>query len=110
MTARIFNVLLGVWMLFSVLTFTRNGPQTANVVISGLLCVALALLSIAADPARYMNAALGVWVFLSSFWLQEMHATLWADALAGIAMFTAALLGGSSSDVRRERGEAFGRA
>ena len=109
MSARIFNVLIGLWLFMSVFMWPHTPPEEANTAICGMGAMGLALLSMVIDPARYVSAALGAWVFLSTFLLPNLsRATLWNNAIMGIALFAAALVGRGAAELRRER-EAFGR-
>jgi hypothetical protein len=95
MSTRIFSVLVGLWLVVSVFMWPHTAEQTANGVLSGIACMTLALVGLYFDPARYVAAALGVWIFLSSFLFPSLRrATVWNNALVGIATFVSALLAG----------------
>jgi hypothetical protein len=110
MTARLFNVLAGLWLFISVFMWPHSAAQATNSALCGIAAMGLSLLALYVEPARYLGAALGAWVFMSTFLLpQTSRTTTWNNALIGIAMFVASLLGTVPADTRRER-ELFGRA
>jgi Na+-transporting NADH:ubiquinone oxidoreductase subunit NqrB len=109
MTARIFNVLAGLWLFITVFMWPHTSAQGMNAAVCGIAAMGLGLLALYLDSARYLSAALGAWVFISTFLFPGTRMTTWNNALIGIAMFVASLLGSGPVDVRRER-ELYGRA
>jgi hypothetical protein len=109
MSARLFNVLAGLWLFISVFMWPHAGAQAVNSAVCGIAGMGLGLLAMYVEPVRYLGAALGAWVFMSTFLLaQAGRMTTWNNALMGIAMFVSALLGGGPADVRREH-QLYGR-
>jgi len=110
MIARISGVLLGLWLVVSVFMWPHTATQGANAALCGIACMALTTIGLYFDPARYICAALGAWVFLSTFLFASIsRATVWNNALAGIAIFVTALLAAGPDETADHR-EAYGRA
>ncbi|MBX3208678.1 MAG: hypothetical protein KF764_26835 [Labilithrix sp.] len=64
--ASVADILLGAWLLFSMVFWTRSPDQMANTGAVGLFAVALgALAYFGRTWARWIVAALGVWLFCS---------------------------------------------
>jgi len=108
MTARILGVLLGLWLVVSVFLWPHTSAQGANAVLCGIACMALTTVGLYFEPARYICAGLGAWIFLSTFLLaSSSRATVWNNAVVGIAVFVTALVAGGPDEIRRR--EAYGR-
>jgi hypothetical protein len=106
MTARTFNALVALWILVSAFAWPHGAAQRLSTALSGLAALALALITVRHDAARYLNMGVGVWLFLSAFLLpsdpQWRAATTWNNAIFGLVLFATALLGAT---VERRRGE-----
>ena len=94
-TARIWNVVLGVWLFISAFLWPHSETQMTNTWIMGVLSALFAVASIYYSPARYLNVALAVWLFISSWALPTIHAaTTWNNLLVAVAIFVVALIPG----------------
>ena len=101
-TARIINIVLGVWLFISAFLWLHSYAQMTNTWIVGALVVVFALVALRVPEARYLNAVLAVWLFISVWALPTLsNATRWCNALTAIAIFAVAMapayLGGPGS-------------
>jgi hypothetical protein len=92
-SARIANIILGVWLFISAFIWPHSPEQYSNTWILGALCVIFAVVAIAVPWFRYLNTALAVWLFISAFALPTVSVgTVWNNALVAIAIFIVSLL------------------
>jgi hypothetical protein len=93
MSARIANVILGVWLFISAFLWAHTPAQFSNTWILGLICVVIALISMRVPPVRYLNTALAVWLFISAWALPHISVgTVWNNVLVAIAIFFVSLV------------------
>lgn len=91
-TARVVNIVLGIWLFISAFLWVHSYAQMNNTWIVGVLCVAFALLAMRVPEARYLNTLLAVWLFISVWALPSMNvATRWNNAIVAIAVFLVSL-------------------
>jgi hypothetical protein len=91
-TARIVQIVLGVWLFISAFLWLHSGAQMTNTWVVGALCVAFALIALRVPEARYLNTLLAVWLFVSVWALPTLSsATRWCNALTAIAIFAVSL-------------------
>ena len=86
------NVAVGGWVLASAFLWPHQGPEQVNAIIVGAGCAVSALLAIWLPRFRYLNAALGLWLFCS--WVPLAPArmgTVYNDWVFGIFMLLVAL-------------------
>jgi hypothetical protein len=85
--ARLVEILLGVWMFASPVLFTHTPEQAVSFMVVGVLIVVFGLASLFVVPqARYVTAALGVWLVISAFVLpMSTDDTMWNCILGGLA-------------------------
>lgn len=90
--ARLANAALGAWVFISAFLWMHNEVQFANACVVGLVCVGTALLGLSLPQARYFNALLALWLFLT-IWLLPLDAaaTFWNHTLAAGVMLYVAL-------------------
>ncbi len=105
-TARIVNIVLGIWLFVSAFLWQHTYAQMNNTWIVGALCVAFALVAMRVQEARYLNTLLAVWLFISVWALPAMSmATRWNNALVAIAVLALSLspayLGGGAKPISR---------
>jgi len=94
-TARIVNVVLGVWLFVSAFLWPHSPPQFTNTWVMGVLAVAFALIALGFPQARYLNTPLAVWLFDSVFVLPtENLDTLWNNLLVAVGLFVFSLVPG----------------
>jgi len=92
-SARIVNVVLGLWLFLSAFLWPHSAAQMTNTWSMGLLCVVIAIVAMTYPVTRFANSVLGVWVFLSAFALPTTSsATMYNNALVGIAIFIVSLI------------------
>jgi hypothetical protein len=90
------NLIAGIWLIISpfVLGYTDADAAWNPIVFGAIVAVlALARLSMPARTAAlsFVNAAIGVWLFLAGFWLQSSNQAQWNEWLLGIAVFALAM-------------------
>lgn len=96
MVPRIFNMLVGAWLILSALAWPHTVTERTNTIICGVLAIGLALAAICSRHVRYGNAALAVWLSVSTLLtspLGQSNKTLWNNCFAAAAIFLAAFLG-----------------
>ncbi len=94
-TARVVNIVLGIWLFVSAFLWPHSYAQMNNTWIVGVLCVAFALIAMRVPEARYLNTLLAVWLFISVWALPRLTiATQWNNALVAIGILALSLSGG----------------
>jgi hypothetical protein len=94
-SARIINVILGVWLFISAFIWPHTYSQMTNTWIVGVLVVAFSLIAMRVPEVRYLNTILAVWLFISVWALPTMSlGTAWNNALVAIAVFFVSLAPG----------------
>src|SRR6516162_1948446 len=92
-TARVVNIVLGIWLFVSAFLWPHTDAQMTNTWIVGALCVAFALLAMRVPEARYLNTLLAVWLFISVWALPTMSvATRWNNAIVAIIILAASVV------------------
>jgi len=93
MGARVINLVLAVWLVVSSLLFRLPQGLRRDGLVTGVLCVAFALASIAWKPVlKYALTVLSLWLFFSAFALGGTHAAaMWNLVLVGGVMFIVSL-------------------
>jgi hypothetical protein len=92
MTARIFNILMGVWLFVSAFVWPHSGAQFAATAICGALTVLFAALTSYDLRSRYLTAAVGALVVVLAFALYPLgSATFWHNGIVGISIAVAGL-------------------
>ncbi len=92
-TARILNLILGVWLFISAFVWPHNPAQQTNTWIMGVIGVVVALVAMSVSPARWVNTAMSIWLFISVWALPHQNlATQWNNALVAIAIFVLSLV------------------
>jgi hypothetical protein len=102
-TARILNIILGVWLFISAFIWQHSAAQQTNTWILGVLAVVFALVAMyAAAQARYLNTILAIWLFISAFALPRISVgTVWNNVLVAIAIFALSLVPGGAERTSR---------
>jgi hypothetical protein len=94
-TARIVNIILGIWLFISAFIWMHSPAQMTNTWIVGVLAVAFALIAMRVPEVRYLNTILAIWLFVSVWALPSVtEGTRWNNALVAIAMFFVSLAPG----------------
>jgi phosphoglycerol transferase MdoB-like AlkP superfamily enzyme len=92
LSARIVNLVLGVWLFISAFVWQHDAAQMTNTWILGVLAVIFSLVAMRVQPVRYLNTLLSIWLFISAFALPHLHrGTVWNNALVALVMFFVSL-------------------
>jgi hypothetical protein len=99
MAARLFNVVVGTWLIVSGFTWPHDLRMFKATVACGLLTIVLSVASIFVDrPARYVTGLVSViLVFLSAVRVNHHDPVFWNNLIVALVISLTALLG-----VRRE--------
>ena len=109
MTPRIFMTMISAWLLVSGFAWPHSRFEVVNLIAVGLLTPLFAWLSTARDGARYLSAAAGVWLILTTLRFgTATHVTIVHNLIMGASIFVASLVATGSADYRHER-ELYGR-
>jgi len=109
MTARLFIVIAGTWLIVSAFALPHGHAQALSTGVGGALLIAFSMLSMAYGWARYLAAAAAVALFVATLKLGGAGAaTIANNSLMAISSFCAALLTGTPGEVRHEH-ELYGR-
>lgn len=105
-SARLVNIVLGIWLFISAFIWRHSYSQMTNTWILGVLTVAFALIATRVQEVRYLNTILAVWLFVSVWALPSISVgTMWNNALVAIAIFFVSLapgyLGGGTKPIAR---------
>lgn len=88
MTARITTILLGLWLFMSTFLWRHHPDQVINNWFCGLFTITFAATAIAQPMARYLTAAMAIWLFISAWVLPTLSAaTVWSNAVGGALIF-----------------------
>jgi hypothetical protein len=91
MTARIFNVLMGLWLFASAFVLPQGRAQLASTAICGALTVLFAAYTSYDVRSRYLTSAVGALVVVLAFALHPLgSATFWHNGIMGISIGVAA--------------------
>ena len=92
MTARIFNLLMGLWLFASAFVLPQGRGQLAATATCGALTVLFAALTSYDRRSRYVTAAVGVLVVVLAFAVHQLgSATFWHNAIIGVSIAVAAV-------------------
>jgi hypothetical protein len=111
MTARIFNVLMGTWLIASSFAWGSGDGMAKYTLVCGALTAVFAIGSIFDGRFRALNGAVAGVLFVATALLSNRHQpTFWNNLVAAVAIIVSALLMGSGgrASVRQER-EQYGR-
>ena len=110
MTARIFNILMGVWLFASAFILPQGRVQFASTALCGALAALFAAMTNYDLRARYLSAAVGALVVVLAFTLHPMgSATFWHNGVMGISIAVGAYADRAPLAERYPR-ELYGRA
>ena len=91
MTARIFNILMGLWLFASAFILPQSRGQWASTAICGALAALFAALTSYNLRSRYVTAAIGALVVVLAFTVHPLgSATFWHNGVMGISIAVAA--------------------
>lgn len=87
MTARIFNMLMGLWLFASAFVLPQGRGQVASTAICGALTVLFAALTSYSLRSRYITAAVGALVVVLAFVAHPLGSgTFFHNAIMGISI------------------------
>jgi peptidoglycan/LPS O-acetylase OafA/YrhL len=89
------NVLAGIWLIISPFVLNYSGADaTWNPIVFGAIVGVFALARVSGVDRRawlsWLNGAIGVWLFISAFWLAESTRASWNVAIMGVVVFVLA--------------------
>ncbi|HEY7075746.1 MAG TPA: SPW repeat protein [Solirubrobacteraceae bacterium] len=103
-TASGLNLLAGIWLIIAPFVLGYgNGDPYWNDIVFGAIVALIALIRISgayrAEWLSWINALIGVWIFVSAFWLDSTMTAGWNDIILGVIVFILALISaGATSD------------
>ena len=87
MTARIFNLLMGVWLFVSAFIFSQGRVSFASTALCGALAALFAVFTNYDLRSRYVTAAIGALVVVLAFTVQPLgSAAFWHNGVMGISI------------------------
>ena len=93
MTARIFNILMGLWLFASAFVWPHNRAQLVSTALCGVVAALFAALTSYNARSRYVTAAIGALVVVLAFALHPLgSATFWHNGIIGISIAAAAVM------------------
>jgi SPW repeat len=103
------NIIAGIWLIISpwVLDF-QSGDSYWNPIVFGAIVGAIALIraggAYRAPWLSWINGLIGIWLFVSGWWLASSSAAQWNDWVMGVAVFVLAMISATASEsFRRHR-------
>lgn len=97
------NILAGIWLIIApfVLGYRGSDPYW-NDIVFGAIVAFLALVratgAYRASELSWINAVIGVWLFVSAFWLDSSGRASWNDIILGAIVFLLALASTGASE------------
>ena len=100
------NVLAGIWLIISPFVLGYAGADaTWNPIVFGAIVGVLALARAAgayrAEWLSWINMAIGVWLFISAFWLAHSAQASWNVGIMGIVVFILGAWSAAATDAGR---------
>jgi hypothetical protein len=97
------NVLAGIWLIIAPFVLGYgNGDPYWNDIVFGAIVAVLALVRISgayrASELGWINALIGVWLFVSAFWLDNTGRAGGNDIILGIIVFLLAIASASATE------------
>jgi hypothetical protein len=97
------NVIAGIWLILSPWILGYTGPDaTWNPIVFGAIILVLALARLAKPAGTQalsaINALIGVWLFVSGFWLADSAQASWNVWIVGAIVFIMAAIGMTTRD------------
>lgn len=109
MTTRIFNALIAIWLFATAFMWPHAHLAQEVTIVAAVLTFILSIMEMYVRGARYLNAVVAVFLFLSALTLPAVtRATVWNNAIVAIAILVSALVDRGPQGMRRER-ELYGR-
>jgi hypothetical protein len=89
-TAAGLNALAGIWLIIAPFVLGYGANVYWNDIVFGAIVLAVAIVRLAAPalrPISWLNVAIGIWLFVSAFWLDKTTTASWNDVILGIIVF-----------------------
>jgi hypothetical protein len=102
------NIIAGIWLIISpwVLGF-QSGDSYWNPIVFGAIVGVLALIKGAGAYEEswlsWINALIGIWLFVSGWWLASSGQAQWNDWILGVVVFVLAVVSATASESRPRR-------
>ena len=101
--SRVFNVILGIWLLLTPSFWPHTFTQSVNTAIVGLLATVVALIALDRPTVRFLNVCLGTWLVVSAFAMRHTtFGTQSNNVIVGVILTFVALDGPASTSKRSE--------
>jgi len=102
-TASGLNALAGIWLIIApfVLGYRTGDPYWNDIVFGAIVLVLGAVRAFGAyrqSWISWVNALVGVWIFVSAFWLDSSGRAIWNDIILGVIVFVLAMLSAGASE------------
>jgi hypothetical protein len=102
------NVIVGMWLIISpfVLPYGPLGSMWNPIVfgaVVGVLAAARAAGAYRAAVLSWVNMAIGVWLFISAFWLASTPRAEWSVGISGIVVFIVGAWSASATEAALAR-------
>jgi len=86
------NVLAGIWLIISPFVLNYMGADAMwNPIVFGAIVAVLALAraggAYRAEWLSWINMAIGIWLFISAFWLAHSSQASWNVGIMGVVVF-----------------------
>jgi hypothetical protein len=109
MTARLFNILMGMWLFVSAFVLPQGRGQVASTAVLGVLTTLFAVLTSYDQRSRYLTEIIGALVVVLAFAAHPLgSAAFWHNGVMGISIAVAAWTDRGPMDERYEH-DLFGR-
>jgi peptidoglycan/LPS O-acetylase OafA/YrhL len=100
------NVLAGIWLIISpfVLGYTGDDAVWNPIVfgaIAGLIALARLWGAYRESWLAWINAAIGVWLFVSGFWLADSSQASWNVWILGVVVFVLAVWSATAGEAAK---------
>jgi hypothetical protein len=97
------NVLAAIWLVISPFVLGYSGKDsTWNPIVFGAIVGVLALVRLGgafrASVLSWINMAIGVWLFISAWWLADTARAVWNVGILGVVVFVFAALSASATE------------
>jgi len=104
-TVAALNLIAGIWLIIAPFVLGYgNGDPYWNDIVFGAIVAFFALIRLSgayrADWLSWLNALIGIWIFVSAFWLDATMTAGWNDIILGAIIFVLGMIGATVRDER----------
>lgn len=96
------NVLAGIWLIIAPFVLAYSSNVYWNDIVFGAIVGILALIRISGAYREswlsWINMLIGVWIFVSAFWLDNQARASWNDVILGAIVFFLGLISATASE------------